>query len=96
MSKDIFKYRDVEWSLPLLFQFEPVWGTIYNVITKSGYTKFCEGYRSYCEKTKATSHIEHKPGIITEVDWSGPPMKIINPDTAEVYKAYIVNYHFIY
>lgn len=54
-----------------------------------GYTKFCEGYRIYCEKTKATSHIEHKPGIITEVDWSGPTMKIINPDTAEIYKAYL-------
>lgn len=54
-----------------------------------GYNKFCEGYREFCMNKNFTSHIEHKPGIITEVDWSGPTMKIINPDTAEIYKAYI-------
>lgn len=47
-----------------------------------GYNKFCEGYREFCMNKNFTSHIEHKPGIITEVDWSGPTMKIINPDTA--------------
>ena len=54
-----------------------------------GYTKYCEGYRDFCQKSKFTSHIEHKPGIITEVDWSGPTMKIINDETGEVYTAYL-------
>lgn len=54
-----------------------------------GYNKFCEGYREFCMNKNFTSHIEHKPGIITEVDWSGHTMKIINADTAEIYKAYI-------
>lgn len=54
-----------------------------------GYNKFCEGYREYCQKSKFTSHIEHKPGIITEVDWSGPTMRIVDRDTGEMYKAYI-------
>lgn len=54
-----------------------------------GYTKFCEGYRDFCQKSKFTSHIEHKPGIITEVDWSGPTMKIVNNETGEVYTAYL-------
>ena len=54
-----------------------------------GYTKYCEGYRDFCQKSKFTSHIEHKPGIITEVDWSGPTMKIINDETGDVYTAYL-------
>ena len=35
-----------------------------------GYTKFCEGYGSYTISNRLTNHLEHKPGIITEVDWS--------------------------
>ena len=54
-----------------------------------GYTKYCEGYRDFCEKSKFTSHIDHKPGIITEVDWSGPTMRIINEENGEVYTAYL-------
>ena len=54
-----------------------------------GYTKYCEGYRDLCQKSKFTSHIDHKPGIITEVDWSGPTMRIINEENGEVYTAYL-------
>jgi len=54
-----------------------------------GYNKFCEGYREYCQKSNATSHIDHKPGIITEVDWCGSTMRICDSDTGELYKAYI-------
>ena len=39
-----------------------------------GYTKFCAGYADYTIATKLTNHLEHKPGIITEVDWSGPTL----------------------
>ena len=32
MSKDIFKYENVEWSLPLLFQYEAIWSSIYKIL----------------------------------------------------------------
>lgn len=53
------------------------------------YDKFCKLYSEYCLKNKATSHIEHKPGIITEVDWSGPTMNIIDSTLGEIHKAYL-------
>ena len=43
-----------------------------------GYVKFCNGYKQYTIASKVTSHITHKPGIITEVDWSGPTMSYTN------------------
>lgn len=54
-----------------------------------GYTKFCEGYQEYVQKTNATSHILHKPGIITEVDWSGPTMKFYVEETGDYVTAYL-------
>lgn len=35
-----------------------------------GYTKFCNGYFDYTLVNKLTNHLEHKPGVVTEVDWS--------------------------
>ena len=33
MSKDFFKYgQNIEWSLPLLFQYEAIWSTIYKIL----------------------------------------------------------------
>lgn len=54
-----------------------------------GYTKFCNGYSDYTVVNKLTNHLEHKPGVITEVDWSGPTMSYINPSTGEVMTAYL-------
>ena len=54
-----------------------------------GYTKFCEGYAEYAVKNNLTSHIEHKPGVITEVDWSGPAMSYVDGDTGELVKVYL-------
>jgi transposase len=39
-----------------------------------GYTRFCNGYSDYTVAGKLTNHIERKPGITTEVDWSGSKM----------------------
>ncbi len=36
-----------------------------------------------------TSHIEHKPGLEIEVDWSGPAMSYTEPDTGERITAYL-------
>lgn len=54
-----------------------------------GYTKFCEGYSDYTISNKLTNHLEHKPGIATEVDWSGPTMSYLDRDTGEVIAAYL-------
>lgn len=54
-----------------------------------GYTKFCEGYGSYTISNRLTNHLEHKPGIITEVDWSGPKMSYVDRDTGEIIAVYL-------
>lgn len=54
-----------------------------------GYTKFCNGYGNYTIANKLTNHLEHKPGIITEVDWSGPTMSYIDTATGEIVKVYL-------
>lgn len=54
-----------------------------------GYTKFCEGYGGYTIANKLTSHLTHKPGVITEVDWSGPTMSYVDRSTGEVITTYL-------
>ena len=54
-----------------------------------GYTKFCEGYTEHILANSLTSHLTHKPGIICEVDWSGPTMSIIDSGTGEIIKVYL-------
>ena len=33
------------------------------------YTQFCDIYRAWAKKSKATMRIHHKPGDAMEVDW---------------------------
>lgn len=33
------------------------------------YSKYCRGYAQHVERHNYTNHIEHKPGIRTEIDW---------------------------
>ena len=54
-----------------------------------GYTKFCEGYGNHTVAYNLTNHIEHKPGVITEVDWSGPTMSYVDVDTGEIVTVYL-------
>ena len=54
-----------------------------------GYDKFCRGYNEYVCSKNITSHIERKPGISVEVDWSGPTMSISDKDTGEIHKVYL-------
>lgn len=54
-----------------------------------GYTKFCEGYGSYTISNKLTNHLNHKPGVVTEVDWSGPTMELVDTSTGEIIKVYL-------
>ena len=54
-----------------------------------GYTKFCSGYSDFTIENKLTNHLEHKPGVITEVDWSGPTMSYVDTSTGEIVTVYL-------
>lgn len=47
------------------------------------YTQFCKYYRVYANTTKATMHIERKPGEQLEVDWAGQMAHIVDTDSGE-------------
>ncbi len=52
-------------------------------------TQFNKYYADYIHKTKATMHLEHKPGETMQVDWAGERMGIIDTDTGEVIPVYV-------
>lgn len=54
-----------------------------------GYTKFCEGYSEHVTANSLTNHLRHKPGMVCEVDWSGPTMKIVDTSTGELITVYL-------
>jgi transposase len=53
------------------------------------YTQYCNYYRKFAVTTKATMHINRKPGEQTEVDWAGQTATIIERDSGEIINAYI-------
>ena len=52
-------------------------------------TQFNKYYSEYVHKTKATMHLDHKPGETMQVDWAGDTMGIIDTDTGESIPAYL-------
>lgn len=54
-----------------------------------GYDRFCREYRSYTLANNVTSRVGHKAGRICEVDWSGPKMQLVDPDTGEIIPVYL-------
>lgn len=53
------------------------------------YTQFCKYYRDYANTTKATMHINRKPGEQLEVDWAGKTASIVDTDTGEFIEVYV-------
>jgi transposase len=53
------------------------------------YTQFCYHYQQFALTTKATMHINRKPGEQTEVDWAGSQAEIIDQDSGEIIPAYL-------
>jgi transposase len=53
------------------------------------YTQYCNYYRKFLLTTKATMHINRKPGEQIEVDWAGQTAAIIDRDSGEAIPAYI-------
>ena len=54
-----------------------------------GYNRFCKCYRNFALKSNVTSRVGHKAARLCEVDWSGPTMAVVNPDTGEVSTVYL-------
>ena len=52
-------------------------------------TQFNKYYADYVHKTKATMHLNHKPGETMQVDWPGDAMGIVDTDTGELIPAYL-------
>ena len=52
-------------------------------------TQFKKYYHDYVVTTKATMHINHRPGELLEVDWAGKTASIKNTDGGDPIKAYI-------
>ena len=53
------------------------------------FTQFCEIYRNWAMKSKATMRIHHKPGDSMEVDWAGGTLPITDPVTGESEPAFL-------
>lgn len=53
------------------------------------YPTFTVNYYKYTGEKNYTSHIQHKPGVEVEVDWSGPTMSYVDVDTGEIITAYL-------
>jgi len=53
------------------------------------YTQFCDYYRSYARKTKATMRIKRKPSELLEVDWAGKTLFVYDEITGEQIPAYV-------
>jgi transposase len=52
-------------------------------------TQFKKYYREFIQTTKATMHINRKPGEILEVDWAGQTAKLTDTETGEQLPAYV-------
>ena len=52
-------------------------------------TQFKKYYRDFLAQTKATMHINRRPGETLEVDWAGQTAGLTDTDTGEIIPAYI-------
>ena len=71
-----------------------LWNEYYEECRRLGelplmYTQFCLHYREFAHKTKATMHIDRRPGEQMEVDWAGQTAYLIDTDTGAEIPAYI-------
>ena len=53
------------------------------------YTQFCERYKQWCSRQQRSMRQTHRAGEKLFVDYCGPTIPIINPDTGEVRQAQI-------
>ena len=54
-----------------------------------GYSRFCDVYGEFVLSQNLTNRLSHKPGVASQVDWSGSTMQLVNPATGETQKVYL-------
>ena len=54
-----------------------------------GYSRYCELYRAWAKTLDVTMRFEHKAGETLYVDYAGPTMEVVNPQTGEVTQVHI-------
>jgi len=54
-----------------------------------GYSRYCELYRAWAKTLDVTMRFEHKAGETLYVDYAGPTMEVVNPQTGEVMPAHL-------
>jgi transposase len=52
-------------------------------------TQFNKYYADFFQKTKATMHLQHRPGETMQVDWAGQTAFLVDTDAGEFIKTYI-------
>ena len=52
-------------------------------------TQFNKYYSDFVQKTRATMHLDHKPGDTMQVDWAGQTAAVVDTDTGEIIPAYL-------
>lgn len=52
-------------------------------------TQFNKYYSDFVQKTRATMHLDHKPGDAMQVDWAGQTAAVVDTDTGEIIPAYL-------
>ena len=50
---------------------------------------FTKNYNKYTVDKNYTNHVEHKPGIEIEIDWSGPTLNYTDMETGEIITVYL-------
>ena len=53
------------------------------------YSQFCNKYRDFTKRTKATMRLIHKPGDVLEVDWAGTTLTVHDEHVNVARKAYL-------
>jgi transposase len=53
------------------------------------YSQCCNYYHKFAASTKATMHIQRKPGEHLEVDWAGQQPAMVNTETGERIPIYV-------
>jgi transposase len=97
-SKPTYATPDYEWvhqelAKPHVTQ-ELLWGEYCEKCRDAGtipyqLTQFKKYYREWAAQTKATMHLNRKPGELMEVDWAGQTTTVIDDETGEPIDAYV-------
>jgi transposase len=97
-AKPTYTQPDYEWvhrelAKPHVTQ-ELLWGEYCEKCRNAGttpyqLTQFKKYYREWAAQTKATMHLNRKPGELMEVDWAGQTATVVDDETGEPVDAYV-------